>query len=51
MSTILSEQEEKVESEVPVCGGNLESLVTDTSKFIDEIHYRVGGRLYIENAD
>lgn len=50
MSSILTEQE-KLESEVPVCGGNLESLVTDTAKYIDEIRYRVGGRLYIENAD
>jgi hypothetical protein len=45
MSSIVAEQEEKLESEVLVCGGNLESLVTDTAKFIDEIHYRIGGRL------
>ena len=36
---------------VPVCGGNLESPVFDVANYIDEIHYRIGGRLYIENAD
>jgi hypothetical protein len=36
---------------IPICGGNLETPVIDTSMYVDEIHYRVGDRLYIENAD
>lgn len=36
---------------VPVCGGNLQTPVEDQVKYIDEVHYRIGDRLYIENAD
>jgi hypothetical protein len=36
---------------VPICGSNLSSVVTNRSDFIREIHYRIGDRLYIENAD
>jgi hypothetical protein len=36
---------------VPICGANLVSPVTDTTNFIGEIHYKIGTRLYIENAD
>jgi hypothetical protein len=36
---------------VPVCGANFVSPVTDTANFIDEIHYKIGTRLYIEHAD
>jgi hypothetical protein len=36
---------------VPVCGGNLSSPVVDTVNYIGEVHYRIGTRLYIENAD
>jgi hypothetical protein len=44
--------EEDVEVEgVPVCGANLVSPVTDTANFIGDIHYKIGTRLYIENAD
>lgn len=43
-------KEEEIEG-VPVCGGNLSTPVTDTVRYIDEVHYRVGNRLYIENAD
>jgi hypothetical protein len=25
--------------------------VVDTAYYIDEVHYRVGNRMYIENAD
>jgi hypothetical protein len=49
MSTILK-QDEQPEG-VPVCGGNMSTPVTDTTQYIDEIHYRIGERLYIENAD
>lgn len=60
MSTVLLKPlEEKYEEEslqididgIPVCGGNLESPVIDIAPYIDEIHYRIGGKLYIENAD
>jgi len=36
---------------VPVCGANLSSPVFDTSNFITEVHYKIGTRFYIENAD
>jgi len=38
-------------SEIPVCGGNLTSPVVDTVNYIGEVHYKIGTRLYIENAD
>jgi hypothetical protein len=49
MSTILVEEEET--SGVPVCGANLTSPVIDRALFVEEVHYKIGGRLYIENAD
>ena len=36
---------------VPICGANLSSPVVDTANYIGEVHYRIGTRLYIENAD
>jgi hypothetical protein len=36
---------------IPVCGANLVSPVTDTAYFIEQVHYKIGTRLYIENAD
>jgi hypothetical protein len=47
------EEKEKVEDVigVPVCGGNLSSPVVDTVNYIGEVHYKMGTRLYIENAD
>ena len=48
--SLLVEQEEQNEG-VPVCGANLSSPVVDTAYYIDEIHYKIGNRSYIENAD
>ena len=45
------EQQSQLESGIPVCGANLSSPVVDQAKYIDEIHYRIGDRVYIENAD
>jgi hypothetical protein len=39
------------EQGIPVCGANLSSPVVDQAYYIDEIHYRIGNRMYIENAD
>jgi hypothetical protein len=36
---------------VPVCGANLSSPVYDRTNFIGEVHYKIGIRIYIENAD
>ena len=36
---------------VPVCSANLVSPVTDIAYFIEQVHYKIGTRLYIENAD
>jgi hypothetical protein len=48
----LEKEEGKQETEgVPVCGGNLTSPVVDTVNYIGEVHYKIGTRLYIENAD
>jgi hypothetical protein len=43
-------EEEECEG-LPVCGANLSSPVIDQANYVQEIHYRVGSRLYIENAD
>lgn len=48
--SLLVEQEEQNDG-VPVCGANLSSQVIDTAYYIDEIHYEIGNRMYIENAD
>jgi len=46
------EQElQQLEQGIPVCGANLSSPVVDQASYIDENHYRIGNRLYIENAD
>ena len=50
------QQEEQQEGEsqiqgIPVCGANLSSPVIDQAFYIEENHYRIGNRLYIENAD
>jgi hypothetical protein len=51
----VEENEEEKEKDdvmgIPVCGGNLSSPVTDTANYIEQIHYKMGTRLYIENAD
>ena len=48
------EEEQELQTEgvgIPVCGANLSSPVVDTAHYIDEIHYKIGNRLSIENAD
>jgi hypothetical protein len=46
------EQElQQLEQGIPVCGANLSSPVVDQAFYIEENHYRIGNRLYIENAD
>ena len=48
---ILLEDEPEEKAGIPVCGANLSTPVVDTSSYIGEIHYQIGTRLYIENAD
>jgi hypothetical protein len=52
---LIQQFEENVEGDeaegVPVCGANFVSPVTDTANFIGQVHYKIGARLYIENAD
>ena len=48
---VIEGEEDDVVEGVPVCGANLVSPVTDTTNYIGEVHYRIGTRLYIENAD
>ena len=36
---------------IPACGENFSTPVLDQAYYIGEIHYKVGERLYIENAD
>jgi hypothetical protein len=46
------EEQEAIEvGGVPTCGSNLSTPVVDTTQHIKEIHYKIGNRLYIENAD
>lgn len=49
MSLLIEEVEEI--NGVPVCGANMSSPVVDTAYYIDEVHYQIGDRMYIENAD
>ena len=58
MSLIIEKEEEEQQEEreaqmqgIPVCGANLSSPVVDQVQYIEEIHYRIGNRTYIENAD
>ena len=51
MRSTLKLQEESVESSVPICGGNFSTPVIDSTMYLNEVHYRIGDRLYIENAD
>jgi hypothetical protein len=48
---LIQQVEENVEEDVPVCGANLSSPVFDTANYIEQAHYKIGTRLYIENAD
>ncbi|MFL6469634.1 MAG: hypothetical protein ACJ71H_02165 [Nitrososphaeraceae archaeon] len=45
------EQQSQLEQGVPICGANLSSPVVDQANYIGEIHYKIGNRVYIENAD
>jgi hypothetical protein len=45
------EQQSQLDPGIPVCGANLSTPVVDQANYIDEIHYRIGNKLYIENAD
>jgi hypothetical protein len=45
------EEQSQLDSGVPICGANLSSPVVDQANYINEIHYRIGNKLYIENAD
>jgi hypothetical protein len=57
MSLLIEKQEEEQQEGeaqiqgIPVCGANLSSPVVDEAHYIEEIHYRIGDRMYIENAD
>lgn len=57
MSLIIEKQEEEQQEGeaqiqgIPVCGANLSSPVVDQAYYIEEIHFRIGNRTYIENAD
>ena len=48
---LVEKDESEEQTGIPICGANLSSPVIDTSNFISEIHYRIGNKLYIENAD
>lgn len=48
---LLENEELEQQDGIPVCGGNLTTPVIDPSGYIQEIHYRIGNRQYIENAD
>ena len=45
------QQSQLAEQGIPICGANLSSPVVDQPNYIDEIHYRIGNKMYIENAD
>ncbi|HZB73799.1 MAG TPA: hypothetical protein VE378_03560 [Nitrososphaeraceae archaeon] len=45
------DEKEDLISSIPVCAANLSTPVVDRAYYINEIQYRIGGRIYIENAD
>jgi hypothetical protein len=45
------EYEEELVSGVPICGANFSTPVVDRAYHTAEIHYKIGDRMYIENAD
>jgi hypothetical protein len=45
------QQQSQLEPGIPVCGATLSTPVVDQANYIDEIHYRIGNKVYIENAD
>jgi hypothetical protein len=54
MSIIAAEEQEHEEElieGIAICDTSLATPVVDRSVYINEIHYKVGNRLYIENAD
>ena len=57
MSLLIEKQEEEQQEGeaqihgIPICGANLSSPVVDQANYIDEIHYKIGDKVYIENAD
>ncbi len=51
IATQEQEQEEELFNEIAICDTSLSTPVVDRSVYIHEIHYKVGNRLYIENAD
>jgi hypothetical protein len=53
-NTLIQQLEnERVEQEggILICGGNLSIPVIHMVNYIGEVHYKIGTRLYIENAD
>jgi hypothetical protein len=55
LNTKLLQQEKDKEEElvtgIPVCALNLSTPVIDQADYTKEIYYRIGDRMYIENAD
>jgi len=59
MSVLIEKQEDEQQQHdgegqiqgILVCGANLSSPVVDQAHYIEEIHYKIGNRMYIENAD
>jgi hypothetical protein len=52
MSILVEKQIKRQQEEegVPVCGANLSSPVVDKAQYIDQIHFIIVNRMYIENA-
>ena len=48
---LLENEELEYQAGIPICGANLSTPVINRSNFISEIHYQIGNKLYIENAD
>jgi hypothetical protein len=50
MSILVKKQNEE-EEKVPVCSANLSSPMVNKAQYIDQIHFLIANRMYIENAD
>jgi hypothetical protein len=48
---LVVEEEQTIIEGILICAANLSTPVVDTAAYIKEIHYKIGNRAYIENAD
>jgi hypothetical protein len=48
---VIQDKIEEVGKGLLICGANVSFPVMDAAYYIDQLHYKIGNKLYIENAD